>query len=177
MWAVIRASFVSSVVIQSHDRSFPKVRNYIMQLPRHGLGVDNDMMVETKKQSWSWNDWREEMSGTAVKKIPPMQYTSSTSSAITVMHKGTRIWIYLLRDGQPQVTGRDRQLQQAYKIHMSVMGQPGLEVRVCSVRGSALCVCVCVWGGGALCVWVLLFGRFISYTDIVTCNHPYRWSC
>ena len=98
------------------------------------------------------------VSGTAVKKIPPMQYTSSTSSAITVMHKGTRIWIYLLRDGQPQVTGRDRQLQQAYKIHMSVMGQPGLEVRVCGVGGVR-----CVRGeGDVVCVWVLLIGGFSS---------------
>ena len=119
----VQAFFQSSIVIESHDPSFEKVRDYVMTLPRDGVGADTNLRAQTRRQKHSWKDWQAEASGTAVKKVPKMMYISATHSAVSVVHNGERLWITLRKKGKPEVVGRDRQLKQAYKIVITAMGR------------------------------------------------------
>ena len=67
LWTWISSYFVSRVVIKSMDRSYKKIRDFVMMLPHDGIGADSNLIVETKKQDWSFRDWQAEVSGTAIK--------------------------------------------------------------------------------------------------------------
>ena len=50
LWFYIKSFFVAKVTIESSDPSFVKVRDYIMELPHHGIAADSNLKAVTKKQ-------------------------------------------------------------------------------------------------------------------------------
>ena len=49
LWFYIKSFFVAKVTIESSDPSFVKVRDYIMELPHHGIAADSNLKAVTKK--------------------------------------------------------------------------------------------------------------------------------
>ena len=128
LWFYIKSFFVAKVTIESSDPSFVKVRDYIMELPHHGIAADSNLKAVTKKANQTWRDWKEEMSGVAMKKIPEITYASESGHAIHINYKNTQLSIYISKHGKPEVVGYDRQLMQPYEIEISAVGRDGIDV-------------------------------------------------
>jgi DNA polymerase III delta prime subunit len=128
-WRHIVSLFRAHVIVESKDRNYATIRDFVMKMPHTGIIADQELIASTKKKDQTWRQqWKEE-SGVVAKKADKIVYSpQGQESPIEVQYEGHAITVYIAPFGQPQVTGRDRQLSQQFQLHFYAYGYEGTAV-------------------------------------------------